>query len=62
MTIDQGLHQHVNTTHTHTNFQFISLQTYCDSDGQYWQLGGPKFGPTRYPAYRSIHRAHLGLG
>jgi len=30
--------------------------------GQYWQLGGPKFGPTRYPAYLSIHWAGIGLG
>jgi hypothetical protein len=29
---------------------------------QYWQTSGPKFGPTRYPAYRSIHWAGIGLG
>jgi hypothetical protein len=29
---------------------------------QYWQFGGPKFGPTQYPAYRSIHWASIGLG
>ena len=28
---------------------------------QYWQTSGPKFGPTRYPAYRSIHWARFGL-
>src|SRR5271169_2193974 len=28
---------------------------------QYWQTSGPKFGPTRYPAYRSIHWAGFGL-
>src|SRR5271168_1320103 len=29
---------------------------------QYWQTSAPKFGPTRYPAYRSIHWAGIGLG
>ena len=29
---------------------------------QCWQLGAPKFGPTRYLGYRSIHRAGIGLG
>src|SRR5277367_728132 len=29
---------------------------------QYWQTSGPKFGPTRYPADRSIHWAGIGLG
>src|SRR5271170_4475961 len=29
---------------------------------QHWQTSGPKFGPTRYPAYRSIHWAGIGLG
>src|SRR5271163_1847042 len=28
---------------------------------QYWQTSGPKFGPTRYPAYRSIHWARFRL-
>jgi peptidoglycan/LPS O-acetylase OafA/YrhL len=28
---------------------------------QCWQTSGPKFGPTRYPAYRSIHWAHFEL-
>ena len=29
---------------------------------QYWQTSGLKFGPTRYPAYRSVHWAGIGLG
>src|SRR5271170_6805242 len=31
-------------------------------DEQYWQTSGPKFGPTRYPADRSIHWAGIGSG
>src|SRR5271154_3525240 len=34
----------------------------CGSCMQYWQTSGPKFGPTRYPADRSIHWAGIRLG
>lgn len=33
-----------------------TTEYFIDGGVQCWQLGGPKFGPTRYPAYRSIHR------
>ena len=40
----------------------IRLQCKSPEQAQYWQTSGPKFGPTRYPAHRSIHRARFGLG
>jgi hypothetical protein len=41
-----------------------STEDSCSSDShiQCWQTSGPKFGPTRYPAYRSIHWARFGWG
>src|SRR5271154_4613088 len=41
----------------------FTMPTFCPpSPIQYWQTSGPKFGPTRYPADRSIHWAGIGLG
>src|SRR5271170_1010083 len=44
----------------HDNLPLVWI--WKDSLHQYWQTSGPKFGPTRYPACRSIHWAGIGLG
>src|SRR5277367_1349681 len=61
------MHNHHTREKFHHKVYYVKCSLISHTDcriaiNQYWQTSGPKFGPTRYPAYQSIHWAGIRLG